>query len=77
MRNEPININPTQNSKTLILNIETISVGQSSDTEEISKNYANDEYGGATLLPDEVTLGYMGNKIWVKELDMKPEKFFN
>jgi hypothetical protein len=77
MRNEPININHTQNSKTLILNIERISVGQSSDTEEISKNYANDEYGGATLLPDEVTLRYMGSKIWVKELDMKPEKFFN
>jgi hypothetical protein len=78
LRNEPINLNPTQKMKTLILSVDTINVGESSDTEEISNNYANDSYGGVTLLPDEVTLRYgAGNKIWVKELDMKPEKFFN
>ena len=77
MRNEPININPTQSSKSLILSIDTINVGENSNTEEISKNYANDNYGGVTLFPDEVNLRYIGSKIFVNELDMTPERFFN
>ena len=77
MRNEPININPRQNSKTLILRIDNINVGESSNTEEIAKVYANDNYGGVTLFPDEVTVRYnIGSKISVDELDMGPEKFF-
>jgi len=78
MRNEPINLNPTQKTKTLILRVDSINVGESSNTEEISKVYANDNYGGITLFPDEVNLRYMvGSKLYANELDMTPEKFFN
>lgn len=77
MRNEPINLNPTEKTKTLILNVDSIDVGETSNTEEISKVYANDDYGGITLFPDEVTLRYKGSKLFVNELNMTPEKFFN
>ena len=77
MRNEPINLNPTEKTKTLILRVDSIYVGESSNTEEISMVYANDNYGGITLFPDEVNLRYVGSKLFVGELDMGPDKFSN
>lgn len=76
-RNEPIYINPLEKNRSLILRVDSIGVGESSNTEKISKTYANDNYGGITLLPDEVTLRYLGSKMYARELDMEPDKFFN
>lgn len=77
MRNEPIYINPLEKNRSLILRVDSIGVSESSNTEKISKTYANDNYGGITLLPDEVTLRYLSSKMYARELDMEPDKFFN
>lgn len=75
LRNEPINLNKREKNNSLILSVYTTNVGESSYTEEISKDYKNDDFAGIVLLPDEVTLRYSGSKIFIKELDIAPEKF--
>lgn len=77
MRNEPIYINSSREPKTLILRMISFEVGESEAAKEISKNYINDQYPGITLLPDEVTMRYVHSLVYVKQLDMKPEKYYD